>query len=194
MECSQKRIAEREEDMKHRCFQWALAPAACGLFAFSMAAWGQNGTGTASRMTSSDSTFATKAAQGGLAEVQLGNLAEQNASSQDVKDFGQRMVKDHTNANDELKQIAQQQNLTLPTGMNAKDQAVYNRLSKLHGAAFDQAYMRDMVNDHKMDIREFQQEANHGTDPQLKQFASKTLPTLQQHLQMAQLTQSKIMK
>jgi len=149
---------------------------------------------TANRMTGGDSNFATKAAQGGMAEVQLGQLAESNASSQQVKNFGQRMVTDHTKANDELKSIASRKGMTLPTGLDAKDQAEYDRLSKLNGAAFDRAYMQMMVSDHRKDVNEFENEANNGTDPDLKAFAGKTLPTLHEHLQMAETTDAQVKK
>lgn len=133
-----------------------------------------------------DHTFMVKAAQGGLAEVQLGQLAQQNGQSQQVKDFGKRMVDDHTKANDQLKQVAQQQGVTLPDSPSAQDKAEYDRLSKLKGDSFDKAYAKMMVSDHKKDIAEFQKEANSGSNPQVKNFASQTLPTLQDHLQMAQ--------
>jgi putative membrane protein len=137
-------------------------------------------------LSATDRTFAQKAAAGGLAEVSLGQLAEQNASSPQVKAFGERMVTDHSQANEELKQIAQSENLTLPTTPESKDQALQKRLSALKGTAFDAAYMQDMVRDHQQDIAEFKQEAESGQDPALKAFAQKTLPVLQQHLQMAQ--------
>ncbi len=147
--------------------------------------------GSANRLTG-DNNFATKAAQGGMAEVQLGNLAKEHASSSDVKNFGQQMVDDHTKANDELKSIAAKKNITLPTDLSAKDQATYDRLSKLNGAEFDRAYMKDMVSDHRTDVAEFQHEADHGTDPDLKSFAGKTLPTLQHHLQLAEKTERNV--
>jgi len=141
-------------------------------------------------LSSTDRTFAQKAAAGGLAEVSLGQIAAQNASSQQVKDFGQRMVTDHTQANQELLQIAQQENLTLPTQPDSKDQATQKRLGALTGSAFDSAYTKDMVQDHRQDIAEFKREAQSGQDPALKAFAQKTLPVLQQHLQMAQAAAS----
>jgi putative membrane protein len=104
------------------------------------------------------------------------------------------MVADHTKANDELKEIASKKGITLPTSMDAKSQATYDRLSKLSGAEFDRAYMRDMVADHKTDVNEFKQESERGTDPDLKAFAAKTLPTLQEHLQMAESTDAKVKK
>ncbi len=137
---------------------------------------------------SADQQFMMKAAQGGMVEVELGKLAKDHASSQAVKDFGQQMSDDHGKANDELKDLASKKNVTLPTEVNATDKATMDRLSKLNGAAFDRAYMRDMVMDHKKDVAEFQTEADSGMDPDVKSWAAKTLPTLQHHLQMAQET------
>ncbi len=139
-----------------------------------------------------DHTFMSKAAQGGMAEVELGQLAEQNAQSQSVKDFGKQMVEDHSKAGDQLKQVASQEGVTLPAGLSAKDNATKQRLSKLHGEAFDRAYMQDMVSDHKTDVAEFKQESNSGKDPQVKQWASQTLPTLEDHLKMAEQVQSEV--
>ena len=148
-------------------------------------------TGSADRMNSagvpaSDQHFMMKAAQGGMAEVQLGSLAKEHASSQAVKDFGQRMIDDHSKAGDELKALAAQKNVTLPSSLDAKDQAIIARLSKLNGSAFDRAYMRDMVADHKQDIAEFQRQAGTGQDPDVKNWAARTLPALQEHLKMAE--------
>lgn len=139
-----------------------------------------------------DKTFMKKAAEGGLAEVQLGQLAQQNGQSQDVKNFGQKMVTDHTRANDELKQVASQQGVTLPTDVSGKDKAEYDRLSKLNGDAFDKAYARMMVSDHRKDVGEFQREADSGSDPQVKNFASQTLPTLKEHLKIAEQMNSSV--
>ncbi len=139
-----------------------------------------------------DSHFVAEAASGGLAEVELGKMAQQKASSDKVKQFGQRMVTDHSKANDQLKQVAQQENLTLPTTMNAKDQATVTRLSALSGAEFDKAYMKDMLADHKKDVANFQKEANSGKDPGVKNFASQTLPVLQEHLKMVEDLHSKM--
>jgi putative membrane protein len=141
---------------------------------------------SSSQLSSADKTFVTKAAQGGMAEVQLGQLATEKAQSDDVKKFGQRMVDDHSKANDQLKSIASQKGVTLPTDLSAKDKAEKDRLSKLSGEQFDKAYMKAMVKDHKTDVAEFQKEANSGKDSDVKNFASQTLPTLQDHLKMAQ--------
>ena len=133
-----------------------------------------------------DHNFMTKAAQGGMAEVELGQLAQQNGQSQQVKDFGKRMVDDHGKANDELKQLASQQGVSLPTTLDSKDQALKDKLSKMNGADFDKAYMHAMVMDHKKDVAEFKHESTSGNDQAVKDWAGKTLPTLQDHLQMAQ--------
>lgn len=150
-------------------------------------------TGTATSSKSmGDTHFAKEAAQGGMAEVKLGQLAQDKGSNDAVKSFGKRMVDDHSQANDKLKGIASQENVTLPTDISAKDQATYDRLSKLSGAAFDRAYARDMVKDHQTDIAEFQKEANSGKDSALKGFASDTLPTLQEHLKLAKQMMSSV--
>jgi putative membrane protein len=133
-----------------------------------------------------DAQFVRRAAAGGMAEVKLGQLAQEKGSSDAVKMFGQRMVTDHSDANDKLKSVASQENIALPAGPNKHDQAVYDQLSNLSGSAFDQAYARAMVRDHKKTIAEFQQEASNGKDDAIKGFASQTLPTLRDHLKMAQ--------
>ena len=146
----------------------------------------KNATATAkSRPAMGDAHFAKEAAQGGMAEVKLGQLAEEKGSNGAVKSFGKRMVDDHSKANDKLKEVASRESITLPSDLSAKDQATYYRLSKLNGVAFDRAYARDMVKDHETDIAAFQKEANGGKDDSLKSFASETLPTLQDHLKQA---------
>jgi len=134
----------------------------------------------------SDAAFAREAAEGGIAEVKLGQLAEEKGSSQEVKDFGKRMVTDHTKVNDELKADAAKEKFTLPTEMSKRDQMAYDRLSKLSGAAFDRAYARDMVSDHRADIAEFLKESKNGKQEWAKDFASQTLPTLREHLKQAE--------
>ena len=142
-------------------------------------------TSSSGNLAGADNQFVRKAAEGGLAEVELGQLATEKASSPAVKQFGQRMVTDHTQANDQLKQIAAQKGIALPTSLNAKDAATKARLEKLSGAEFDRAYMQDMVRDHTKDVSEFQKEANSGKDPDVKNFASQTAPKLEDHLREA---------
>jgi len=118
--------------------------------------------------------------------VQLGQLAAQRAQSPEVKQFGQRMVTDHTAANDKLKQVASQKGVTLPADLDSSSRREYDKLEKLSGSKFDREYMSHMVSDHKKDVKEFESEAKSGKDADLKTFASTTLPTLQEHLKMAQ--------
>lgn len=141
---------------------------------------------SSSQLSRADKAFVRKAAQGGLAEVQLGQLAQQQGSSDQVKQFGERMVSDHQSANEKLQTIAQSSNIELPTTLSKHDQKELTRLQSLHGAAFDKAYAKDMRADHRKDIHEFEREAKHGEDSQLKQFADSTLPTLKDHLAMAE--------
>lgn len=149
-----------------------------------------NGTAMSSKgsagMTSMDTKFVKKAARGGLAEVELGQLATQKASSEEVKKFGQRMVDDHSKANDQLKQVAAQEHIDLPTEPNAKDKATKARLEQLSGEQFDRAYMSDMVKDHKADVAEFARESKNAKDPAIKSFAEQTLPSLREHLKQAE--------
>jgi putative membrane protein len=152
----------------------------------------KKGSATTHTTANPDQAFAKEAAVGGMAEVELGNLAKQNAASADVKQFGDRMVTDHGKANDELKQWASQKNVTLPTDLDAKHKALKDRLSKLNGAAFDKAYMHEMVMDHQQDVAAFKKESTSGKDAELKAWAGKTLPTLQDHLKMAQDTATKV--
>jgi putative membrane protein len=136
----------------------------------------------------SDQTFIINAAKGGMAEVELGKLGQDKGVSTDVKNFGKRMVDDHGKANDALQTLARNKNITLPTDLAAKDKALRDRLSKLSGAAFDRAYMNAMLSDHRKDVGEFKRESTSGTDADVKAFASKTLPTLEEHLRLAQDT------
>jgi putative membrane protein len=137
-------------------------------------------------MSKDDLTFLQKATSCGLAEVALGRMTQQNAQSAQVKEFGLRMVADHGEANKELQKIAKSQKLDLPKTPTSEDKAAEDRLGALKGAEFDAAYSEDMVKDHQKDLAVFQHEAESGQDPALKAFAQKTLPRIQQHLQMAQ--------
>jgi putative membrane protein len=151
---------------------------------FSIAQMVSNSSGA--KPSASDQAFMKQAAQGNEAEVALGQLAQQKAESPDVKAFGERMINDHTKANDNLREVASQAGVTLPTKPNAKDTAEKARLEKMSGAQFDKAYMNYMVAEHKKDVAEFQKEATHASDPAVKNFAQTTLPTLQSHLQEAE--------
>ncbi len=140
----------------------------------------------AGRGMSPDQNFVSKAALDGMAEVELGRLAVEKAGSDDVKKFGHRMVDDHSKAGDELKTLAQNKQITLPTGGNPHAKATHDRLANLSGAAFDRAYMQAMLTDHRKAVNEFRMESKSGKDADVKGWAAKTLPTLEEHLKMAQ--------
>ena len=139
-----------------------------------------------------DTHFVRKAAEANFAEVQLGKLAQDKGSNQAVKDFGQHMVTDHTKALDALRPIASSKNVPIPDKMNTKDQALYDRLSKYSGDEFDREYMRAMVKDHEADVAEFRHESEKAKDTEVRSYASTTLPTLEDHLRMAQDASAKL--
>ncbi|PSL25641.1 DUF4142 domain-containing protein [Dyadobacter jiangsuensis] len=138
-----------------------------------------------------DSEFAVAAADGGLMEVQLGELAQKNAASADVKKFGEMMMKDHSKAGEELKTLAAQKNITLPAMLSDDKQKKYDDLAGKKGKDFDKAYISFMVDDHKEDISEFEEAAKDAKDPDVKAWAEGKLPTLKHHLEMAQAIDKK---
>jgi putative membrane protein len=138
------------------------------------------------KLAGADQKFLHRAAVGGMAEVELGQLAQQKAESDAVKQFGARMVQDHGKANDELKQLAGSKGATLPGSPDNKHEQEKQKLEKLSGAAFDRAYMKRMLDDHRKDVSQFRAEARSAKDADVKGFASKTLPTLEEHLKLAQ--------
>jgi putative membrane protein len=144
-----------------------------------------HGQGKSAGVTN-DQGFVKEAAIGGMAEVELGQLASTKATNEKVKAFGQRMVADHGKANDELKALASSKKMTVPASVDAKHKATHDRLEKLSGAAFDRAYVSDMLADHRKDVADFKHQAMTAKDPDVKQFASKTLPTLEEHLKMVE--------
>jgi len=144
------------------------------------------------KMNHADQHFFKEAAQGGMAEVTLGQLASERAANEDVKKFGQRMVTDHGKANQELKTLAASEGVTLPDEMSSEAKALRARLSKLSGAEFDRVYMEEMIKDHKKDVAAFEKQAEQGKDPETKNWAAKTLPTLKEHLTLAQSAAGKV--
>ena len=147
----------------------------------------QSAKATAAQSLSSvDRTFVTKTAEGGKAEVELAQLAQQKASSDAVKALAKRLADDHQQANRELETIAGQKNVSLPESLSPEHAALKSRLEAASGAEFDQQYVAAMIKDHKKDIAEFERTASHAADPDIKAFASKTLPTLQEHLRQAE--------
>jgi putative membrane protein len=142
--------------------------------------------------STADQEFAKKVAAGGAAEVEVTMLAEQKATSSDVKDLASRLHTDHMKANDELKKIASQKGWTLPTEPTPDQKAKKEKLEKLSGSAFDKAFVDMMVTNHRMNIPNFEREATKGSDPDLKQWASSIVPTLKDHLAMAQKAQKSL--
>jgi putative membrane protein len=137
------------------------------------------------KLSANDRNFVTTAAEDGHAEVELGKLAQQNGSSPAVKQFGQRMIDDHTKAGKELETIATKLGMTPPKEPGSKQQADIKKFSKLTGEKFDREYADHMVKDHEKAVALFEKQAKNGDAAELKAFASKTLPTLQEHLKMA---------
>jgi putative membrane protein len=133
-----------------------------------------------------DESFYKKAAEGGLAEVELGKLAQEKSSNASVKEFGGMMVTDHSAANEKLKAIAASKKVKLPTTPSVAQMATKTKLQLLSGNTFDESYIKGMIQDHEEDIKEFQKEASSGQDPEAKAYAAATLPTLQAHLKRIQ--------
>jgi putative membrane protein len=127
--------------------------------------------------------FVNEAASGGMMEVELGKLAQEKATNQQVKDFGAMMVKDHSQANEKLKSIAQNKNIQLPTSMKEEHQEHVTKLRNLSGQEFDKEYVNLMVEDHEEDISKFEDMQGNVKDQELKQWVDNTLPTLRTHKQ-----------
>jgi putative membrane protein len=138
------------------------------------------------QLSERDYKFVKEATRGGTSEVELGQLAKQKGASQSVKDFGDRMVKDHQKANEELKTIAQSKGAAIPADLTRTEKSSMDKLQKASGAEFDREYASAMVKDHRTDVKDFKDAADDLKDPELKAFAEKTLPTLQEHLRLAE--------
>jgi putative membrane protein len=144
-------------------------------------------------VSSADKMFVKKAAQGGMLEVQLGQVAQDQAASPDVKNFGSMMVTDHGKANDELKSIVATKGITLAGSLDAKHQKMLDNLKAKSGQAFDEAYIAAMTKAHNADDALFQEEASSGSDPDLKAFAAKTdQDVIKKHIAMLQDMKSKM--
>lgn len=148
--------------------------------------------GTSTTVSPADGEWVTKAGTAGMAEVQMGNLALQKAQSADVKAFAQRMVTDHSKANEELQQIVTAKGLALPAQLDSEHQSGVDHLSGLSGAEFDKAYMQHMVADHEKAIGLFQTGSTSSQDPDIKAFAAKNLPVIQEHAKLAQEVSGKV--
>jgi putative membrane protein len=158
--------------------------------AVSALAQGTPATSANASVSADDRKFMEEAAIGGQAEVQLGSLAQQKAVAPQVKQFGSRMTTDHSKANEELKSLAASKGVTLPNALDKKHQKDLDDLSKT--TKFDHEYMEMMVQDHKKDVAEFKKRSTAAKDPDLRAWATKTLPTLEQHLKLAEETQKAV--
>jgi putative membrane protein len=147
--------------------------------------------GVISQASNQDS-FWNDAAQAGMAEVMLGNLALQKSANDEIKRFAQKIVDDHTAAGNELKDLAATKGATLPTELSAKQKTIYDKLDGLSGAEFDKEFVKVMVKDHEKAVGLFQKQADKGIDAEVKAFAAKTLPVLQGHLEMAKAMNDKL--
>lgn len=147
---------------------------------------------SSSTSANADQDFIANAAKGNRAEVTLGKMVESKTKDPSVRQFAQQMVKDHTTALNELTQLAQSKNITLPEGLPDDATALQSKLSSASGKALDKDYMDSMVDDHKKDVSEFQDASQNAKDPDVKQWAAKTLPTLQAHLQKAEQVDAKV--
>lgn len=136
-------------------------------------------------LSASDKKFVMEAAMGGMMEVKLGEVAAQHGGHASVKQFGERMVRDHSKVNGELAKFAASHAVALPKELDAQHQRMVEKLSKLSGNEFDEAYMKDMVQDHEKDVAAFAKQAEKGDNADLKAWAGKTLPGLKEHLQLA---------
>jgi putative membrane protein len=136
--------------------------------------------------TAGDKMFVKKALQGGMAEVELGQLTLQKSNNDQVKQFAQKMIDDHTKLGEQMKPVAQQLGVSVPDGPSKKDKATMAKLQALSGSAYDQAYIKDMVKDHKQDLSDFKTEASSGQDPTVKDAASQGSKIIAEHLQMIQ--------
>lgn len=140
----------------------------------------------ATMVATADRDFILAAAQGGMTEVKLGEIAAQKGERAKVKEFGQMMVKDHSEINADLKSLAAQKGVTVPESLDAKHQMMVDKMSALSGSAFDEAYIAAMVKDHKMDAKEFKAESASTTDADIKSFVNKSLPVIERHLEHIQ--------
>jgi putative membrane protein len=140
----------------------------------------------ATKATAKEEAFIMKAANGGMAEVEMGKLAADKGGSDAVKDFGNRMVKDHSKANDQLKNVAANLGVRIPDKVNAKEQAMIDKMSAMSEAAFDKAYVKEMVSDHRKDIAEFETAGKEVKNADLKKFIDDTVPVMKDHLDTIQ--------
>jgi putative membrane protein len=166
----------------HREWPVVCGLAGAALLCGSFTAIAQNTTSP----SASDKKFVQAALQGGAAEVELGQLAVQKAQSEDVRQFGQKMIDDHTKMGDQMKDVAKKEGISIPNGVPAKDKELEAKLKSLSGDSFDNAYIKAMLKDHQHDLSEFKREANLGNDTSIKDAASQGRELISQHLKMVE--------
>ncbi len=132
-----------------------------------------------------DMEFASKAADGGLAEVEMGKLAKQKSKSSEVRDLAEELIKDHSQANDTLMKLAKDSDMTVPSTPSGKYKSILDKLKSAEGDEFDRQFVSMQIEEHESEINLFSSEADHGSDPDLREFASGCVPVLKEHLEMA---------
>jgi putative membrane protein len=180
------------EAMFRNIFSMHTAAAVLLVLSVAFLVAGQPRDRTAGKLSSAEVDFVKEAAMGGMMEVKLGQLAESRASNRMVKEFGTLMVKDHSRANSDLKELAGKKGVRLAASLDEDHQADYDRLAKLSGLEFDREYMSMMVDDHEKDVDKFKEMSENASDSDLKAFVTKTLPVLQAHLTKARSTNDQI--
>jgi putative membrane protein len=176
--------------MKNKTLIFAVGVAAVLAFTSAISFAAEKQKSTDAGKSSADAKFIKKAANGGMTEVELGKIAAKHGQKDDVKSFGERMVKDHGKANDDLKSVASKMNVEVPGKVNARHQATIDKFSKMSTGSFDAAYVKEMVRDHKEDIAEFEKAQGEVKNEDLKKFISDTIPVMKEHLEMAEKMQS----
>ena len=147
---------------------------------------GQTTQQSVESMPKSDKKFVKEVAEGSRTEIELGKLAHEKASGEVVKDFAKRLVEDHSKASKALEEAAAKANIQVPTEIQRKAQKAHEKLSKLSGAEFDRAFAKLMVKEHKNDVEAFEKQSRTGESPEIRAFAANTLPTIQEHLRLAE--------
>jgi putative membrane protein len=196
MERSERRVIPDESEGGHNMTRFRFgAGLVCAILALAV---GRPAAGDDEKKRDAkpfdDATFVKKAAMGGMLEVELGMVAESKGSNDLVKKFGERMVKDHTQANKDLMTVAHAMNIMPADKLDAKHQKEVDKFNNLSGVEFDRKYMEAMVKDHEEDVAEFKRAEKEAKNQQLKEFATKTLPTLEEHLKHAKEVRDQIKK
>lgn len=166
--------------------KWHLVGIFSGLLLLAVSLFAQQMNSHATMLSSADRNFITTAAQANLAEIQTAKMVEQKTTDPAVKDFASRMITDHTQANQQLSKVADRAGVQLPTKPSIAELSQKDELQQLSGAKLNDAYIHAQLQDHKQVISEFEQEIDHGQDHAVKEFAEQTLPTLQDHIRIAE--------